>query len=110
MTTNCNKVKHTCGDIKGFSACIKYEKEVPQFSPLFGNDCKDLEQTTEDLYNTVNKIKQDTDVTGLLNACVTFTSPKTTKTVIEQMYIKICEMQAQITAQGLLITDLQQTT
>jgi hypothetical protein len=105
---DCNKVKHTCGSIKGFATCIKYEKEVPQFSELFGNDCKDLEQVVEDLYNIVNKIKQDTDVTGLLNSCITFTTPKINNSVIEQMYIKICEMQAQITAQGLLIASLQE--
>lgn len=104
----CSKVKHTCGSIKGFAKCIKYEKEVPEFSELFGNDCKDIEQTTEDLYNTVNKIRQSTDVTGLLNGCITFTNPKTPASVIEQLYLKICDLEQKLNDQQELITELQQ--
>ena len=105
---NCNKIKHTCGSIKGFATCIKYEKEVPEFSDLFGNDCKDIEQTTEDLYNIVTKLREDSDVSGILNECITFTSPKTPKSVIEQMYLKLCDLEQRVNNQQELITELQQ--
>lgn len=104
----CSKVKHTCGSIKGFAKCIKYEKEVPSFSELFGNDCKDIEQVAEDLYEILGKLKQDADVSGLLNGCITFTGTKTLSSVIEDMYLKICDLEQRLNDQQELITELQQ--
>lgn len=93
----CDQNNKTCGT-KNFATCVKYEKGLPTTSLLYNNDCVDLEQTTSELYSITTELKTNTDVSGLLNGCIVFSSPKTTKSVLEQMYLKICDLQQQITA------------
>lgn len=51
---NCNnKIKHTCSSTN-YSTCIHYEGSVNENSPLIGETCLDLEQTTQ--ANNINLI------------------------------------------------------
>lgn len=104
---NCNNVKKTCGT-KNFASCIKLETPTPSFSIYYNNDCVDLEQAATEAYSLIGELKTNTSVEGLLNDCITFTTPKTTSSVIEQMYLKLCELEGLIIAQEIVIIDLQE--
>lgn len=104
---NCNSIKQTCGS-KNFASCIKFETAVPIFSEYYNDDCVDLEQATTELYSLIGELKTNTDVEGLLNDCITFTTPKTPSSVIEQMYLKLCELEERITAQDILIAEQEE--
>lgn len=91
---NCqNKVKHTCGDLKNYATCIQYELELPTFSELEG--CVTLEETTEELYNLVGEIKEDINLVGLGNGCLTYADKKP-KTVILKLEQEICLLKARV--------------
>ena len=60
MKKNCNKIKHTCGSIV-FADCTSYQTDLPEFSEL---ECPSIEETTEELYNLVGEIKEQTDDLG----------------------------------------------
>lgn len=101
-----NKVKQTC--TKTFAVCTMYEGSVSEHTLLEQVECLEIQEVIEDLYNIIDVIKEETDVTTLENTCITFTSPKTVASVIEQMYSKICEMQELITIQGETIVTMQE--
>ena len=104
--SNCNnKIKNKCGTIV-YSECVNYELTIPEFSSLSEEGCVNISETTSDLYTLIGEIKEETDLTDLENTCITFTEPKTPKSVIEQMYNKMCELEATVTNQAVLITNL----
>ena len=57
-----SKVKHTCTGSIQYALCTSYETELPEFSEL---ECPSIEETTEELYNLVGEIKEETDFTNL---------------------------------------------
>jgi hypothetical protein len=65
---DCNKGK-TCVTIS--SDCVMYLKDVPKVSSLFGKNCLSVQDTTEDIYNILQDLKNynTVDFTALKNKC-----------------------------------------
>lgn len=84
---NCgNKIKHTCAE-KNYATCVYYELEVPTFSSLVGLDCITVEETTEDLYEIVGKVKSEIDLSSLGDGCLTYVQEEG-KTVVKNVLLK----------------------
>ena len=101
-----DKIKQTCSGTKVFAVCTVYETPTPLFSGLYGETCTDVEEALTDVYSLLGDIKEEIDVTTLVNDCITFTEPKTAKSVLSQIYNKMCELEDTITSQETLITNL----
>ena len=67
-----NKVKNTCGSNQNYAICTKYEGTVPDWSELVDEDCIVLEETTQELYDEVTKLKEQTDLSDLTSSCDNF--------------------------------------
>jgi len=71
--SNCiNKVKNTCGSNKVYAVCTYYEGSVPEWSTLVDEDCRVVEETTQELYNEVTTLKEQTDLSDITSPCVNF--------------------------------------
>lgn len=94
---NCgNKIKHTCAE-KNYATCVYYELDVPNFSSLVDEDCKTLEETTEDQYTILEDIKSEIDLSDLGENCLIYeVTPKTVKSVLLQYEQKICDLEAEV--------------
>lgn len=103
-----NKVKHTCGGVKTFALCTKYEGTVSEHSSLLEEDCLDVQEVIEDIYDITEDIYSKIDMSSLDNDCITFTEPKTVLSVITQMYQKLCQLQTTITEQQATIVTMQE--
>ena len=95
----CNqKIKHTCGSIV-FADCTSYETELPEFSEL---ECPSIEETTEELYNLVGEIKEETDLSELGERCLEYLLDENDKIVVKNVLLKfeekICELEEKITS------------
>lgn len=100
-----DKIKYTCGGDKVYAVCTEYQGTIPAFSYLTVG-CLDVEEVLEDTYHILSDIKSSIDVTSITNDCITFTTPKTVKSVVEQMYDKICELVTANANQAILISAL----
>lgn len=106
---NCgNKIKHTCGGVYSFAVCTKYEGSVSEHSSLEEEDCLDVQEVIEDIYDITEDIYSKIDMSSLDNDCITFTEPKTVLSVITQMYQKLCELQTIVTGQQTIIVAMQE--
>ena len=84
----CNqKIKHTCGSIV-FADCTSYEGILPEFSEL---ECPSIEETTEELYNLVGEIKEETDLSELGNSCLEYLLDENDKIVVKNVLLKFEE-------------------
>ena len=95
---NCNnKIKHTCGTIS-YALCTVYETPLPEFSEL--TDCVSIEETTEELYNLVGEIKEETDLSELGESCLDYVLEEG-KIIIKNVLLKheqeICELKNHVT-------------
>jgi hypothetical protein len=102
-----NKVKYTCGNTINYATCIEFQGVISENTLLENAECADVQEVIEDTYKMIDVIKEEIDVTTLENTCITFTEPKTPKSVIEQLYAKICDLEELIITQGELITTMQ---
>ena len=84
MKKNCNKIKHTCGSIV-FAGCTSYETDLPEFSEL---ECPSIEETTEELYNLVGEIKEETDLKDLGEKCLEYVETEEGKIIVKNVLLK----------------------
>ena len=93
---NCNKIKHTCGSIV-FADCTSYQTELPEFSEL---ECPSIEETTEELYNLVGEIKEQTDLSELGEKCLEYLLDENDKIVVKNVLLKfeekICNLKEEL--------------
>ena len=97
---NCgNKIKHTCAE-KNYATCVYYELEVPSFSSLVDEDCKTLEETTEDQYILIGDIKENISTDNLNTKCIEYEiTPQvgiTVKSALFQHEEEICNLKTRI--------------
>lgn len=52
-----NNTADGCGDVN-FAPCIRYEKELPDFTKIV-KSCVNIEDTTDDIYSLIADIKQE---------------------------------------------------
>lgn len=90
-----NKIKQRCGTFV-YSPCVKYQKEVPEWSDLYEEGCLDLEQTTEDLYNQVTDIKEGLNLSELGQSCITYTTTPEVKDILKKYETEICELKEKV--------------
>jgi hypothetical protein len=106
---NCNnKIKHTCAGTQVSALCTKYESTVSEHSNLNDEDCLDVQEVIEDIYSITEDIYSKIDVSELSNDCITFIEPKTLSSVIDQIYLKLCELENTIEEQAAEILIMQQ--
>lgn len=106
---NCNnKVKLTCGGVQNFAVCTNYKGSVSGHSELDANDCLDVQEVIEDVYDITEDIYSKIDMDELNNDCIVFTEPKTAKSVIGQLYVKLCQLEALIQTQQTTIVEMQE--
>ncbi len=106
---NCgNKIKHTCGGVQTFALCTKYEGTVSEHSSLTEDDCLDVQEVIEDIYDITEDIYSKIDVSMLVNDCIILTEPKTASSVIKQILDKLCALEDIVTSQAELIETLQE--
>lgn len=68
---NCNgKITQTCGT-KMYAPCIQYELPLPEFSAIEGN-CVSIEETTDDQYKLIRKLREEIDLSALGQECLTY--------------------------------------
>ena len=96
MKKNCNKIKHTCGSIV-FAGCTSYQTDLPEFSEL---ECPSIEETTEELYNLVGEIKEETDLSELGEKCLEYLLDENDKIVVKNVLLKfeeeICNLKEEL--------------
>ena len=106
---NCgNKVKHTCGGVQNFALCTKYEGSISEQSSLLEDDCLDVQEVIEDIYNITEDIYSKINMSELDNDCITFTEPRSPTSVIAQIYTKICQLVDLVETQQITINTMQE--
>src|SRR5699024_202091 len=93
---NCyeNDIKDTCFQ-EQYASCVYYEKNLPDFTKI-EEDCVTIEDTTEDIYNIISDIKEELDISGLGNKCITYPTDKNINTVLQQQEQEICELKQKV--------------
>ena len=91
-----SSIKHTCGT-KNYAACVEYQTELPEFSEL---ECPSIEETTEELYDLVGEIKEETDLSELGEKCLEYLLDENDKIVVKNVLLKfeekICELEEKV--------------
>lgn len=95
----CNTVKQTCGQTS-YATCTQYEGTVNPQSELAEDSCLDIEQTTQDLYDQMEEVKDQLDLSELGEACLDYVLEEgkiLVKNVLLLHEEKICELQERVT-------------
>ena len=91
-----SSIKHTCGT-KNYAACVEYQTELPEFSEL---ECPSIEETTEELYDLVGEIKEETDLSELSSECLTYVETEEGKIIVKNVLLKfeeeICNLKEEL--------------
>lgn len=92
-----SKLKHTCTGSIQYALCTAYETDLPEFSEL---ECPSIEETTEELYNLVGEIKEETDLSELGEKCLEYLLDKNDKIVVKNVLLKfeeeICNLKEEL--------------
>jgi hypothetical protein len=96
-----NKVSQTCIGSTTQAVCVKTDVTVNSESSLINDDCLNVEETTQDLYNQIGEIKKETDLSELGLKCLTYTKVSgkiLTKNVLLKHEQEICDLKTKVTA------------
>lgn len=85
-----NKTKHTCGTIS-YATCTRFEGTVNPQSELVEEECLDLEQTTQDIYNQLEDINTQIDLSALGEKCLEYLTDDEDRIVVKNVLIKFEE-------------------
>ena len=92
-----SKVKHTCTGSIQYALCTSYEGILPEFSEL---ECPSIEETTEELYNLVGEIKDQTDLSELGEKCLEYLLDENDKIIVKNVLLKfeeeICNLKEEL--------------
>lgn len=86
-------IKHTCGN-KQRAICVHYDTELPDFSKLKDETCVTIEETTEELYKLIARLREGLDLKNL-GSCLSYEVPKDKLTVaiaLEVLEREICKL------------------
>lgn len=105
---SCNDtIKARCKKVYG--KCVAYESAVPEWSALFEEECLDIEQVVDDLYDSIGIVKEEIDLIDLENNCLTLPVTPTVKNVIQLLIDTICTQQTIIEGMQTTIIAMQQS-
>lgn len=100
-----DKIEQRCKKV--YSACVSYEKELPDFSEL--DKCTSIEETTEELYTLVGKLREQINLETLELDCVEIEGDRDIRKMFQVLLNKVCQLTEDITIQeGLIITMQEQ--
>lgn len=92
-----SKVKQTCTGSVQYALCTIYETDLPEFSEL---ECPSIEETTEELYNLVGEIKEETDLSELGDRCLEYVETEEGKLIVKNILLKfeeeICNLKEEL--------------
>lgn len=103
----------SCNDVikvrckKVYAKCVAYESVVPEWSALFEEECLDIEQVIDDLYESIGTVKDEIKLTELENNCLTLPVSPTVKNVIQLLINTICTQQTTIETIQATLTTMQ---
>lgn len=92
-----DKIKLKCGT-KNFAPCVEYQSYVSPKTKLTQTTCLSLEDTTKDLYELIDEIKTEIDLSLITATCGTLPTLKNVKTLIQYLINRDCAQQVQIDA------------
>ena len=100
MPSNCeDKIVQPCTS-PTFAPCVTYQGVVNTNSALFSNGCRNLHETTQDIYNQLGKVQAEIDLSALGTKCLTYVQDNG-KTVVKNVLLKyeqeICDLKDKIT-------------
>lgn len=103
----CDKIKKedTCPE-RLYASCTYYEGGLSEDSSIV-KDCPTIEDTTQDLYDLHDSVKDEIDVSSLGNQCITIVGDKTVNNFLIAIESKICEMEEIIQSQANTIESMQ---
>ncbi len=100
-----DKIKNRCKKV--YAKCVAYESTVPEWSGLVDEECLDIEQVVDDLYEIVGEIKEEIDVSEVTSECQTVPTTKTVKAFIQFLLDRDCAQQELIDTMQETITQMQ---
>ena len=87
MAGSCgNKVKSTCVE-RTYATCVQYETQLPDFSSLVEQDCVTVEETTEDIYNLIEEVRTEIDLSALGESCLEYVTVEG-KNIVKNVLLK----------------------
>ena len=92
-----NKIKNTCTGSLQQATCTEYQTELPSFSEL--SECVSIEETTEELYSLIGKIKTEIDLSELGERCLEYVEAGGkifVKNVLLKLEEEICNQKEEI--------------
>lgn len=93
------KLKYTCSGQTQYATCVKYEGDVNSQSSLVNEDCLDLDQTTEDIYEQIEKLQNASDLSDLGEGCLSYVQEEG-KTIVKNVLLKyeeeICALKLEV--------------
>lgn len=95
---SCGKRRDTCGS-KVNSVCVDYNGNIPDVTKLTDTDCATIEETTEDLYEIVSELSEQTTLDNLSNTCTQVGSNKIGDIVTKHDEI-LCDLLYQVNTQN----------
>lgn len=107
---NCNqKIKQTCGSTV-YATCTAFEGTPNSQSELANESCLDVNQTTQDLYDQLETVIDNSDLSELGQTCLSYTTVGGkifVKNALLKMEEEICTLKAQVqTLQTTAICDM----
>lgn len=92
----CNKIKHTCAGSRNYATCIDWEGTVNTQSELDSEDCLNMDEVTQDIYNQLEEI----DLSALGEECLTYFLDVNSKTIVKNVLLKfekeICNLKTEV--------------
>ena len=95
----CDKIEDTCGK-KINARCVKYEGEINEQSSLEEDDCLNVHNTTEDIYEQLEDIQCSIDLSALGDKCIDYTQKDEDKLKVAEALLgleeKLCEIVGEV--------------
>jgi len=101
------KLKNRCGK-KVYAVCVNYEGSVPEYSGLDTDDCLDIQQVAENIYDKLGDVKNEIALAGLDPNCLTLPTNNNTLKMFQFLVDTICTMQTTIGSMQDIIDTMQE--
>lgn len=96
-------ISDTCGE-RTYATCVFYQTDLPEWSELVEQNCVTIEETTEELYNEIDKLKDSLDTSELGNDCIDYTTNDDGDILIKDVLLvfeeKICDLESKSEGAG----------
>lgn len=102
----------TCGT-KTYATCVYYEEVIPEFSDIATEECITIEETTKDIYENLEKIYKEIDLSELVNSCLSYVETgqvAKVKDILLKYEQEICTLKTKVLAlENTAICDMKVT-